>query len=116
MAEPAPETAPGPSTVHQRAGDLHERARLGGIFYVASWLLVTGFSGAWEWHPIASGLVTVLFLALLLLRMRVRAGFLRDPGRAAETMREQWGVKRSAYRSAAPARRRRPAASTTTRR
>ena len=71
MAEPAPAPAPAsesesasaPSTLRQRAGDLHERARLGGIFYVASWLLVTGFSGAWEWHPIASGLVTVLFLA-----------------------------------------------------
>ena len=92
MAEPAPEIAPGPSTVHQRAGDLHERARLGGIFYVLSWLLVAGFSPGWDQHPIASAMVTVLFLGLLLLRMRVRAGFLRDPDRAADTMREQWGV------------------------
>ena len=90
MAEHDPDIAD--PTTRQRASDLHERSRLGGIFYVLSWLLVAGFSAGWERHPIASGLVTALFLGLLLMRIRVRAGFLRDPDRAVETMREQWGV------------------------
>ena len=92
MSEYPLEMTAAESTTRQRAGDLHERSRLGGIFYVLSWLLVSGFSPGWDRHPIASGLVTALFLGLLLMRIRVRAGFLRDPDRAVETMREQWGV------------------------
>ena len=92
MSEYPLEMTAAESTTRQRAGDLHERSRLGGIFYVLSWLLVSGFSPGWDRHPIASGLVTALFLGLLLMRIRVRAGFLRDPERAVESMREQWGV------------------------
>lgn len=79
-------------TLRHRAADLHERSRLGGIFYVLSWLLVAGFSAGWDEHPVASGILTAAFLGLMLLRIRVRAGFLRDPLRAEETMREQWAV------------------------
>src|SRR5688572_23806248 len=84
--------APVSPTLLQRAADLHERARLGGIFYVFSWLLVAGFSAGGRTYPVASGLLTVGFLALMWMRMRVRAGFVRDPRRAHETLREQWGV------------------------
>src|SRR5688572_21031180 len=91
MSEPGelPEVSP---TLRQRAGDLHERSRLGGIFYVMSWLLVAGFGEGWTRHPVASALLTVAFLGLMLLRGRVRRGFLRDPRRAEESMRDQWAV------------------------
>lgn len=90
---PAPGELPQISpTLRQRAADLHERSRLGGIFYVMSWLLVAGFSAGWDRHPIASGFLTASFLGLMLMRIRVRAAFLRDPMRAEETIREQWAV------------------------
>ena len=48
--------------LRQRADDLHERARLGGIFYVLSWLLIAGMVIAadqltklWVAHELALG-------------------------------------------------------------
>lgn len=90
---PAPGELPSISpTLRQRADDLHERARLGGIFYVFSWLLIIGFSDAWNRHPVSSGILAAAFLGLMLMRTRVRSAFLRDPLRAEVTIQEQWGV------------------------
>ena len=58
MSAPPPDTAAYPTTVQQRAADLHERARLGGIFYVFSWLLVATFGDGWSRYPTAAGILT----------------------------------------------------------
>jgi diguanylate cyclase (GGDEF)-like protein len=79
-------------TLRQRAGDLHERARLGGVFYLFSWLLVTGFGAGWNSYPVASALLALSFATLMLLRVQVRRRFLADPAWAAPSMRWQWTI------------------------
>jgi diguanylate cyclase (GGDEF)-like protein len=83
---------PADLTLRQRAEDLHERARLGGIFYLFSWLLVASFGGGWAAYPKASSALALVFGALMLLRVRARRGFASDPAWAAASMRWQWTI------------------------
>ncbi len=76
----------------QRAEDLHERALIGGVFYLLSWLLVAGQGGAWQRMPVLSGLVCAVFVGLGIARLLVRRWSHAVPGRAAAGMRAQWGV------------------------
>src|SRR5688572_19397001 len=80
------------TTVQQRAGDLHERSRLGGIFYLFSWLLVVGFSDGGLEYPVAAVCVALAFVGLMLLRARIRAAFLADPAQAEPSTVRQWSV------------------------
>jgi diguanylate cyclase (GGDEF)-like protein len=79
-------------TQRQRAGDLHERARLGGIFYLFSWLLVAGFGAGWTSYPAASAVLALAFAMLMLARVLVRRRFLAEPSWAVPSMRWQWTI------------------------
>src|SRR5688572_24870209 len=83
---------PGLLTLRQRAGDLHERARLGGVFYLLSWLLTAGFGGGWVRYPVLSLLLTLAFAGLMLTRVLIRRRYEAQPGLAASSMRWQWLV------------------------
>ncbi|MFY2763574.1 diguanylate cyclase domain-containing protein [Arenimonas sp. MALMAid1274] len=80
------------STQQQRAEDLHERALIGGLFYVLSWLLVSWQGGAWTRHPGLAGLVTGILLALALVRLVIRRWSQGRADRAAASLRAQWTV------------------------
>jgi diguanylate cyclase (GGDEF)-like protein len=76
MADPVDRTAhdappsPAPSRVAQEAADAYERSRVGGLFFVAVWLLIcitAGENGPREWA------IGALFLALAGLRPLVGA-------------------------------------------
>ena len=82
----------GALTLRQRADDLHERARLGGVFYLFSWLLTATFGAGWNHYPLASTLLALAFLALMLARVLVRRRYLAQPQWAAASMRWQWLV------------------------
>jgi diguanylate cyclase (GGDEF)-like protein len=87
------ETAGDPfATLQQRAGDLHERAMLGGVFYLLSWLLVSGFGNGWTHYPKSSGVLAVVFLVLLVLRVLIRRAAQRRPHAARWGIHRQWGV------------------------
>jgi diguanylate cyclase (GGDEF)-like protein len=88
-AEPASDPS---ATLRQRAGDLHERAMLGGVFYLLSWLLVSGFGDAWVHYPVASGVLATVFLALLAARVLIRRAAQHRPHAASWGMRRQWSV------------------------
>lgn len=86
----APNTA---ATLLQRAEDLHERALLGGVFYLLSWLIVAWIGDVWERSPRTAGLLCLAFLALWMLRLVVRAWFRREPiSRAGPSLRRQWAI------------------------
>lgn len=78
--------------LHQRAADLHERARLGGVFYVLSWLLIAGIGAGWQRYPVASALLLATLVGLMLARVAIRRRYLAQPGLAAASMRWQWTV------------------------
>ena len=79
-------------TLRRRAGDLHERARLGGVFYVLSWLLVAGFSAGWQRYPGWCATLLVAFGALTVARNVIRQRYLAQPEFAAASLRWQWRV------------------------
>ena len=79
-------------TLRQRAEDLHERSRIGGIFYLFSWLLVAGFGNGWYVYPVLTGLVSAVLLVLMVLRIALRERSRRQPESVEQTMRWQWGV------------------------
>ena len=83
---------PATLTLRQRAEDLHERARLGGIFYVFSWLLVAGLGDGWHSYPLTSALFLIALLALMAVRVVIRRRYLRQPALAAASIRWQWAV------------------------
>ena len=83
---------PTDGSLQQRAEDLHERALIGGAFYLLSWLLVAGQGGAWERHPRLAALVCAVFVALGLARLWIRRWSQARPGRAAASLRAQWTV------------------------
>lgn len=78
--------------LRQRADDLHERARLGGIFYVLSWLLIAGIGAGWQRYPTTSALLLASFVGLMLARVAIRRRYLADVQLAAASMRWQWTV------------------------
>ncbi len=81
-----------PATLRQRAEDLNERALLGGVFYLLSWLIVAWIGDVWQRSPRLVVLVALAFVLLWMLRLLIRAGLRRDPSRAAASMRRQWTV------------------------
>ena len=92
MIPTTPGSAAGDPTVRQRAEDLHERALIGGIFYLLSWLLVAWQGGAWQRHPLASGLLCFAFVVLGVTRLLLRRWSRANPDRAVAGMRAQWTV------------------------
>jgi diguanylate cyclase (GGDEF)-like protein len=80
------------SVLQQRAGDLHERALIGGVFYLLSWLLVAGYGGGWERHPRLSAVLVLVFVVLGVSRVLLRGWARRHPEQAAFGMRRQWGL------------------------
>lgn len=81
------------STLQQRAEDLHERALLGGVFYLLSWLIVAWIGDVWERSVRTAALFVLVFVVLWMLRLVVRAWFRRDPvARAAASLRRQWAI------------------------
>jgi hypothetical protein len=52
--------------------DTHRRSLVGGAFYLAGWLLVGGYGGAFSTAPIAAWLVVTAFVLLALARHLVR--------------------------------------------
>lgn len=89
--EPHPPAAPS-LIAQQRAADLHERSRLGGIFYVFSWALVAGFSDGGDNYPVAAVGIALVFVGLMLLRTRIRAAYVADPACAELSIVRQWTV------------------------
>lgn len=83
---------PDPTSLAQRAEDLHERALIGGAFYLLSWLLVAWQGGAWQRQPLLSALVCAVFVGLGIARLLIRRWSQRGPGRAAASLRAQWSV------------------------
>ncbi|KFN49317.1 hypothetical protein P873_11120 [Arenimonas composti TR7-09 = DSM 18010] len=92
MSSGTADGVPSGSTARQRAEDLHERALIGGVFYLLSWLLVAGYGGAWDRHPRLSGTICGLLVVLGVARLLVRRWYLADPARAVTSMRIQWAV------------------------
>ena len=58
--------------LRQEARETLQRLRLGGPFYVMLWLLAGGASGLWERARIAYLVVALLFLAMTVMRFRLR--------------------------------------------
>lgn len=69
----------------QEAADTYQRAKTGGLFYAASWLLVGWHGGAFERAPLPSWGVLLAFLALSALRVLHRP--LAEPVEAAPLKR-----------------------------
>jgi diguanylate cyclase len=92
MTHPDPAPAVDPVTLRQRAADLHERSRLGGVFYVLSWGLIAYFSEGWDRYPVACAALGAVFFVLMVMRFVLRARYLRAPETAAASMRRQWTV------------------------
>ncbi len=65
---------------------------LGGVFYLLSWLLVSGFSGAWTVYPLVSTVLAGLFFGLMLLRVLIRRNFEHRPQAVNRGMQQQWAV------------------------
>lgn len=78
------------SVLQQRAEDLHERALIGGVFYLLSWLIVAGQGGAWERQPVLSAVLSLAFVGLGVTRVLIRGWAQRHPAQAAAGMRVQW--------------------------
>jgi diguanylate cyclase (GGDEF)-like protein len=79
-------------TLRQRAEDLHERALLGGAFYLISWGLVAWYGGVWHAHPRLAIALAGVFLALWAARLAIREWHRDRPDRSAASMRRQWAV------------------------
>src|SRR5688500_6385851 len=92
MPPPEPRPDPADPTLPQRAEHLHERSLLGGAFYLLSWLLVAGYGGAWQNHPVLAGVLAGVLLGLWALRLLVRQWHRRRPDRAAASISRQWVV------------------------
>lgn len=92
MIPTTPGAAAGDPTARQRAEDLHERALIGGIFYLLSWLLVATYGGAWSRHPLVSALLCLAFVGLGVARPLIRRWSRAHPDRPAAGMRAQWTV------------------------
>lgn len=86
------DTGPGDASLKQRAEDLHERALIGGAFYLLSWLLVAGQGGGWERHPVSTGIFCLVFVVLGVARILVRRWSHAAPGRDVASLRAQWTV------------------------
>ena len=76
----------------QRAEDLHERALIGGAFYLLSWLIVAGQGGAWQRYPLLTSAFCSVFVGLGVARVLIRRWSLAAPGRHAASLRAQWSV------------------------
>lgn len=80
------------ASLNQRAEDLHERALIGGAFYLLSWLLVAWQGGAWQRYPVLAALLCVAFVGLGVARLLIRRWSSAAPDRALASLRAQWGV------------------------
>jgi len=56
----------------QEIADTRQRALIGGLFYLAGWLVVGGFGGAFVRHPVLATLLALAFAALAFARHVVR--------------------------------------------
>lgn len=93
MAPADPATTHASPTLRQRAEDLHERALLGGVFYLLSWLIVAWIGDVWERSPRTGALFSLVFVLLWMLRLVVRSWYRRSPAtRAAASLRRQWAI------------------------
>lgn len=85
-------TAQPSATVRQRADDLHERALIGGVFYLLSWLIVAAQGEAWHRQPVLTSVLAAAFVGLGVARVVIRRWAQQHPDRAASGLRAQWGV------------------------
>lgn len=74
----------------QETADTHRRSLVGGAFYLAGWLLVGGYGGAFAREPVVAWLVASAFVLLALARHLVRAP--SDPARARAWLAWNWSV------------------------
>jgi diguanylate cyclase (GGDEF)-like protein len=89
---PAPPPSLFQASTRQRAEDLHERALIGGVFYLFSWLLVAGQGGAWDRHLVATIVLSAVFVVFAIARLLIRRWAQRPGVDPAAGMRAQWAV------------------------
>lgn len=76
----------------QEMDDTYQRALIGGLFYLAAWLVVGVYGGAFRWTPLVSWLLAGAFLCLAVVRYLRRPPADIDDEAKLAWLRGHWGI------------------------